>query len=82
MIQRRSKNLFLIVLACIACNAFAADDVSKSGKSAKVICAALEREGVRMSQYPDATKIRAVTHLDVSRADCERAIEVLRDVVA
>jgi mono/diheme cytochrome c family protein len=32
MIQRRSKNLFAIVLACIACDAFAADDVSKSGK--------------------------------------------------
>jgi threonine aldolase len=57
-------------------------DVSKSGKSAVEICAAMEREGVRMSQYPDPTKIRAVTHLDVSRADCERAVEVLRAVVA
>jgi threonine aldolase len=57
-------------------------DVSKSGKSAVDICVALGREGVRMSQYPDATKIRAVTHLDVSRADCERAIAALRSVVA
>jgi threonine aldolase len=57
-------------------------DVSKSGKGAAEICAAMEREGVRMSQYPDPTKIRAVTHLDVSRADCERAVEVLRSVVA
>ena len=32
MIQRRSKDLFAILLGCIACNAFAADDVSKSGK--------------------------------------------------
>jgi threonine aldolase len=57
-------------------------DVSKSGKSAADICAALGREGVRMSQYPDATKIRAVTHMDVSRAECERAIAALRSVVA
>ena len=42
----------------------------------------MERDGVRMSQYPDPTKIRAVTHLDVSRGDCERAVEVLRRVVA
>jgi threonine aldolase len=57
-------------------------DVSKSGKSAADICAALGLEGVRMSQYPDATKIRAVTHMDVSRADCEHAIAALRSVVA
>ena len=57
-------------------------DVSKSGKGAAEICAAMERDGVRMSQYPDPTKIRAVTHLDVSRGDCERAVEVLRRVVA
>jgi threonine aldolase len=57
-------------------------DVSKSGKPAADICTALGREGVRMSQYPDATKIRAVTHLDVSRADCEHAIAALRSVVA
>jgi threonine aldolase len=57
-------------------------DVSKSGKPAADICAALGREGVRMSQYPDATKIRAVTHMDVSRAECERAISALRSVVA
>ena len=57
-------------------------DVSKSGKSANDICAAMAREGVRMAQYPDPTKIRAVTHLDVSRADCEKAVRVLRQVVA
>jgi threonine aldolase len=56
-------------------------DVSQSGKSAIDICAELEREGVQMSQYPDPTKIRAVTHLDVSRADCEQAVTALRKVV-
>ncbi len=56
-------------------------DVSKTGKQAMDICAELERKGVRMSQYPDPTKIRAVTHLDVSRADCEKAVQALREVV-
>ena len=32
MLQRYSRNLFAIVLACIGCDAFAADDVGKSGK--------------------------------------------------
>ena len=57
-------------------------DVSKSGKTAGYICAEMERQGVRMAQYPDATKIRAVTHMDVSQADCEKAVDVLRRVVA
>ena len=57
-------------------------DVSGTGRPANEICAALEAEGVRMAQYPDATKIRAVTHLDVSRKQCERAVSVLRSVVA
>jgi threonine aldolase len=56
-------------------------DVSGTGKSANQICAEMEKRGVRMSQYPDATKIRAVTHHDVSRADCEKAISVLADVI-
>ena len=57
-------------------------DVSKSGKTAAEICAVLLDKGVRMSQYPDPTKIRVVTHLDVTRADCEYAISVLRLAVA
>ena len=32
MLQRYNRKLFAIVLACIGCNAFAADDVGKSGK--------------------------------------------------
>lgn len=42
----------------------------------------LDEHGVRMSPYIDQTTIRAVTHLDVSRADCERAVEALRAVCA
>jgi threonine aldolase len=57
-------------------------DVSGTGKTAGQICSELEENGVRMAQYPDATKIRAVTHLDVSRHQCERAISTLRAIVA
>ena len=57
-------------------------DVSKSGKTAPEICEKLKHKGVRMVQYPDPTKIRAVTHMDVSRTDCEQAITTLREVVA
>ncbi len=56
-------------------------DVSKSGKKAGDICAEMERRGVRMAQYPDATKIRAVTHHDVTKADCETAVSVLAEAV-
>jgi threonine aldolase len=57
-------------------------DVSGTGKTAGQICSELEENGVRMAQYPDATKIRAVSHLDVSRHQCERAISTLRAIVA
>ena len=40
----------------------------------------LEKEGVRLSVMGH-TKLRAVTHLDVSRQDIERAIQVLRRVL-
>ena len=40
----------------------------------------LEKAGVRVSVM-GRTKLRAVTHLDVSRQDIERAIEVFRRVL-
>ena len=40
----------------------------------------LEARGVSMSAL--GAKVRAVTHLDVTRADVERAIQVVTDVVA
>lgn len=57
-------------------------DVSEAGKTAAEVETKLEEQGVRMSPYVLPTWIRAVTHLDVSRADCERAIEALRVAVA
>ena len=50
------------------------------GGAARVV-AALKAEGVWCSAIgPDA--VRLVTHLDVSREDCERAAETLRRVLS
>jgi threonine aldolase len=57
-------------------------DVSESGKTAAEVERKLEEQGVRMAPYVTPTWIRAVTHLDVTRADCERAVEALRQAVA
>jgi threonine aldolase len=47
---------------------------------AAAFCAALERAGVRMSAI-GPQRVRAVTHLDVGRADVEQAIEATRSVL-
>jgi threonine aldolase len=52
-------------------------DVGASGHEAKEIGERLETAGVRVSVV-GRTKLRAVTHLGVSRLDVERAIEVFR----
>jgi threonine aldolase len=53
--------------------------VAATGRPANEIAEQLEKEGVRVSVV-GRTKLRAVTHLDVSRQDIERAIEVFRRV--
>jgi threonine aldolase len=55
-------------------------DVSATGRSATEIAEQLQEEGVRVSVM-GRTKLRAVTHLDVSRQDIMRAIDVLRSVL-
>jgi threonine aldolase len=55
-------------------------DVGASGREAKEIGARLQQAGVRVSVV-GRTTLRAVTHLDVSRQDIERAIEVFRHVL-
>jgi threonine aldolase len=55
-------------------------DVEAMGCPAQEIGARLEKEGVRVSVM-GRTRLRAVTHLDVTREDIERAIEVLRRVL-
>jgi threonine aldolase len=55
-------------------------DVGATGRPAGEIAERLEKEGVRVSVV-GRTKLRAVTHLDVSRQDIERAIAVFRRVL-
>jgi threonine aldolase len=55
-------------------------DVCAAARPATQVAEQLEKEGVRVSVM-GRTKLRAVTHLDVSRHDIERAIEVLRHVL-
>jgi threonine aldolase len=55
-------------------------DVAAPGRLAPEIDAQLQAAGVRVSVL-GRTKLRAVTHLDVSRADVQRAIDVFRYVL-
>jgi threonine aldolase len=57
-------------------------DIARTGKSQGEVGAALMREGVRMHEMRGTTRFRAVTHLDVSRADCELALLALKSAVA
>ncbi|HEV2129348.1 MAG TPA: GntG family PLP-dependent aldolase [Thermomicrobiales bacterium] len=58
-------------------------DVADTGLSSAAFYERMMQRGVRVSGWsPSGTLIRAVTHLDVNRADVDRAIEVARDVVA
>jgi threonine aldolase len=55
-------------------------DVGATGCPAQEVSERLEKEGVRVSVM-GRTKLRAVTHLDVTRQDIGRAIEVFRHVL-
>ena len=54
-------------------------DVGGTGKSSAEITAALKAQGVLASAISPRL-IRFVTHLNVSRQDCERALHALRTV--
>jgi threonine aldolase len=56
-------------------------DCSKTGKTAVELCDALHPQGV-WAQDTALHSVRMVTHCDVDRAGVERALVVLRDVVA
>ncbi|MGH2547753.1 MAG: threonine aldolase family protein [Thermomicrobiales bacterium] len=57
-------------------------DVSGTGKNSGEIADGLSAYGVRvMSHYREGTVLRAVTHLDVTREQCEQAVAALRAVV-
>jgi threonine aldolase len=52
-----------------------------AGRSAESVCAAAAGQGVRISAWTP-TRIRAVTHLDVTRADVVRAGQVVATLLA
>jgi len=56
-------------------------DCSKTGKTAVELCDALHRHGV-WAQDTALYSVRLVTHCDVDRAGIERALGVLKEVVA
>jgi threonine aldolase len=53
--------------------------VAETGLSAADFTQRLESRGVSMSDIGE--KVRAVTHLDVTRADVDRAVEIVRELV-
>jgi threonine aldolase len=55
-------------------------DVSAAGMDSSAVSAALKTRGVLINGI-NPTQLRAVTHLDVSRADCERALTAVADVL-
>jgi threonine aldolase len=55
-------------------------DVSAAGRPAQTIAEQLEQHGVRVSVM-GRTRLRVVTHLDVSRQDIARAIAAFRQVL-
>jgi threonine aldolase len=55
-------------------------DTTGTGKTSDELERAIEARGVRMGGYGGKTIIRAVTHLDISRADVEQAVAVVRAV--
>jgi threonine aldolase len=56
-------------------------DCSGTGLNAKELCIAVGAHGVRFGAM-GPMRVRAVTHLDVSRADVEKAADALEQVVA
>jgi len=55
-------------------------DIAGTGLTADPFCDALKKKGVDMGGA--GTSIRAVTHIDISRADIEAAVQAIRDVLA
>lgn len=56
-------------------------DVASTGMTGPEMVAGLREKGVRTGAWPYETKVRAVTHLDLTREDIGRAAGCVRDVV-
>ena len=57
-------------------------DVAETGLTATEVVNRLKPHGVLLGDFYDDRLIRAVTHVDISRADCETAVLALRDVLS
>jgi threonine aldolase len=57
-------------------------DVADTGLTAAEVVTRLKPHGVLLGDFYDDKLIRAVTHVDINRADCETAIEALRNVLS
>lgn len=55
-------------------------DIAGSGLTADAFCAALKQKGIDLGGA--GTRVRVVTHLDISRADIEAAVEAIRAVLS
>ena len=55
-------------------------DVAGTGRTGSELSAAFHGRGVVINGL-GGTMMRAVTHLDVRRGDCEKAMEIVREVV-
>lgn len=55
-------------------------DIAGTGMTAETFCAALKKKGVDLGGA--GTSIRAVTHIDVTRADIEAAVAAIRAAIA
>jgi threonine aldolase len=56
-------------------------DIAATGISPADLSTGLKRRGVLLNPI-NSTALRAVTHYDVSRADCEQTLEILQEGVA
>jgi threonine aldolase len=56
-------------------------DVGPTGLTPQEFCAGLEVHGVRAGSA-GGSRVRLVTHYDVSRAECERAVDAIADLLA
>ena len=57
-------------------------DVSGTGMTAQEVAAGLDQNGVRLGAFYDQSILRAVTHYEITREDCEIAIAELGKLVA
>ena len=56
-------------------------DISETGRPAREVADDLLAHGLRMSVV-NPSRLRAVTHLDISRRDVEEALRIVKRVVA